>query len=617
MDTHAAAYASLPHLEDDSKPEFRKKYTDEEDETPTSGRGSFIIEVTLIVICILGHVALVTAFVVLIIIRHRRDGKPLNFDDNKLGQVTGYLYQRLANKPSAIIKVYLVPLLYLTQKLALRRNVRARQTLTAMDDQASAWLGLGATVPVLWRYHDMFSRGSRATRSGDLKTLGFIMCIIFYLAASLLLGIVATDLFIFANAHGTNGYQNLTAPALMTNMSENAGWVEEAFPIISVLPLLNSLNNVVMTTTGLVGPAVYDVPNYSTTLDLLSVNALGFQADCKTLPNAKQNSTFDDEDPHYYIHIDDSLDDFEVALTSRSLGVVSTNWTRGGSPATVFVASTMPILDDSNTTAPSTAVSPTIVPWGCKVDNGCTNVTSIQLLACDLNYTQQTLQLDTSVFPAGVYGNVLEPDTSSWREWSPQAAGSLNSTLPVAWQFGALSHRSQYTEYWKVGDVQMHYHPTLLEETLMEILGFYDGDVSQVHLSRLDSLLAQAFALVYWRTAVSLLQKEADQKNLPPDSALARSHVKDLVQIDPIVPWESLVLSIIMLCTAAIVIQQPRARTKTGRHHKLNGLGVLEMTWLLGRDERDVAGEIAEVREPSLQNLRQRGKHLTNPYCGI
>lgn len=151
----------------------------------------------------------------------------------------------------------------------------------------------------------------------------------------------------------------------------------------------------------------------------------------------------------------------------------------------------------------------------------------------------------------------------------------------------------------------------------MEILGYYDDDVSAVHLWRLDSLLSQAFALVYWRTAVSLLLKEAEQKDLVQQSALSRSHVKDLVQIDPVAPWWGLLLSIVMLCTAIVVIQQPKARTKTGTHHELDGLGVLEMTWLLGRDERDVAGEVAEVREPSLQNLRKRGKHLLNPYCGI
>ena len=71
-----------------------------------------------------------------------------------------------------------------------------------MDDQAHAWLGLGATVPVLWRYKDMFYKDARATRHNDLKTLGFLLCIVFYSGASLLLGVAAADLFVFANSSG-------------------------------------------------------------------------------------------------------------------------------------------------------------------------------------------------------------------------------------------------------------------------------------------------------------------------------------------------------------------------------------------------------------------------------
>lgn len=241
MDTRSAAYASLPRFDSEPKRDFSSKKTDADQDLPSSGRGSFIVEIILLVLCVLGHVALVAAFVVLIVVRKRRDGRPIHFDGDDMGEVTGYLYQKLANKPGAVVKVripaiypvfcsrrlrqvYLVPFLYLTQKLALRRNIRVKHSLTAMDDQANAWLGLGATVPVLWRYKDMFSSEGRKTRRSDLAALGFIFCIVFYLGASLLLGIAASDLFIFANTYGTRGYQNLTSPALMANMSQNAGW---------------------------------------------------------------------------------------------------------------------------------------------------------------------------------------------------------------------------------------------------------------------------------------------------------------------------------------------------------------------------------------------------------
>lgn len=71
-----------------------------------------------------------------------------------------------------------------------------------------------------------------------------------------------------------------------------------------------------MATTGLVGSAVYDVPNYSTTLKLVNVTALVFQADCQAVPQAEQTGTVDPDDPKYAIHVDDALENFFVALST-------------------------------------------------------------------------------------------------------------------------------------------------------------------------------------------------------------------------------------------------------------------------------------------------------------
>ena len=68
-------------------------------------------------------------------------------------------------------------LLYYTQKLALRRNLHKKQKLTAIHDQATAWLGLGSAIPVLW---DQFS---------TLVSPFYVICIFLYLAALFVLGI--------------------------------------------------------------------------------------------------------------------------------------------------------------------------------------------------------------------------------------------------------------------------------------------------------------------------------------------------------------------------------------------------------------------------------------------
>ncbi len=75
------------------------------------------------------------------------------------------------------LQAYLVLLLWYTQKLALRRNLHKKQSLTAIHDQATAWLGLGSAIPVIW---DQFS-----TCVSPL----YVACIFLYLAGLFLLGL--------------------------------------------------------------------------------------------------------------------------------------------------------------------------------------------------------------------------------------------------------------------------------------------------------------------------------------------------------------------------------------------------------------------------------------------
>ena len=111
-------------------------------------------------------------------------------------------------------QLYLVPLLYLTQLLALRRDLHVEQTLTAMHDKSQAWLSLGATGVTLWKYRDIFGtrKSNRNIWWQDLASLAGIICVFLYLAGSLVLTIMAPDLItagpIFGN---TNDFQQLTS----------------------------------------------------------------------------------------------------------------------------------------------------------------------------------------------------------------------------------------------------------------------------------------------------------------------------------------------------------------------------------------------------------------------
>lgn len=48
-------------------------------------------------------------------------------------------------------QMYTAVLVLITQQLALRRDFHLRQTLSALHDKQSAWLGIGSSALVLWR----------------------------------------------------------------------------------------------------------------------------------------------------------------------------------------------------------------------------------------------------------------------------------------------------------------------------------------------------------------------------------------------------------------------------------------------------------------------------------
>ena len=109
--------------------------------------------------------------------------------------------------------MYEVPLLYVTQKLALKRYLHQEQTLTSIHDKYEAWLSLGATGATVWKYKNLLKWKERPeVRKKDLVTFGGIVCVLLYLSGGLLLGIIAPDLITLGDVVGnTTDFQKLTS----------------------------------------------------------------------------------------------------------------------------------------------------------------------------------------------------------------------------------------------------------------------------------------------------------------------------------------------------------------------------------------------------------------------
>ena len=80
------------------------------------------------------------------------------------------------------LQVYGALLIWITQKLALRRLLTSRQTLTAMHDEYNSWIGIGSALSTLY--------GQCRIRSA----LPWVLCVTVYLINITVLHIVTPSM---------------------------------------------------------------------------------------------------------------------------------------------------------------------------------------------------------------------------------------------------------------------------------------------------------------------------------------------------------------------------------------------------------------------------------------
>ena len=102
------------------------------------------------------------------------------------------LYDSTSGKLKADFhQTYLALLVLFTQRLALRRDLHSRQTLTAVHDKNNAWLGLASSLVTVFQ-----QISSRAAPVG-------VACIMLYLSAIFALHITIPALFNFVPINGS------------------------------------------------------------------------------------------------------------------------------------------------------------------------------------------------------------------------------------------------------------------------------------------------------------------------------------------------------------------------------------------------------------------------------
>ncbi|KAH8798736.1 hypothetical protein DL96DRAFT_1824483 [Flagelloscypha sp. PMI_526] len=197
---------------------------------------------------------------------------------------------------------YLALLLYLTQKLALRRSLSQLSTLTSSHDRYAAWLGLGNA------FQSLLSQWT--VNSG----VGSILLIVVYLAGCAVVKITTPALLDLVPM-----YQAVATTATTTSESSLIGldslgyphdWAERAAALtemtdsiaphllVSVQGMLNASQGMLgasprmVNTSGLVGNVVYELPKLSDVVITASVNAYVTNVTCGYVAFEDQSRIF-------------------------------------------------------------------------------------------------------------------------------------------------------------------------------------------------------------------------------------------------------------------------------------------------------------------------------------
>lgn len=129
--------------------------------TPSSARSG---RKAPVVLCLALHIVLILVYVTLIVVasHHYEHGLNLPFTTSgelwlsltvsAISQTFGTasrIPDNLAHALTHVFQIYLAVLVLATQHITLANNFYTRQTLTAIHDKLSAWLGLGSSLSVL------------------------------------------------------------------------------------------------------------------------------------------------------------------------------------------------------------------------------------------------------------------------------------------------------------------------------------------------------------------------------------------------------------------------------------------------------------------------------------
>ncbi|KAI0750551.1 hypothetical protein BC629DRAFT_1598872 [Irpex lacteus] len=567
-------------------------------------------------LCRVLHIILILLYVALVTKASQHYEHGLNFPFTPSGQTTISVTVSIISQGFGTL--YLAGLVLVTQRLALIHDLHTRQTLTAIHDKTSAWLGLGSSLLAI---------------VDQIKLPSAVFSVAFI--GSYLLGIAALHITIPASV-SVNTY-NATIMTQQTTQLARPLFYSENPVSFDILNLYNQFPQI-----GLQDNMIYDVlPVVPAAINDAVVNATYFNVDCGALPRGAQSGQAD-LSAYSDITWTFSANFTKPALTVTSgVGLMapsSSSLDTIGIPSvgnnsfdgfentwSIVVAATIPVVDASQTSTEIFEINPGMA-WYIDFPD----VDAVQMFMCNISTTNTTISV--SAVSRQPIATTTSPEPVFWEEWSFQdypttiqdplinsltgmcgnAPGATHEVVPdiIGATYNTSSLEFIGNTTYSIYPVSKHYY-SMIDQFLMQDLNISAATPdkpSNISLSDFQRSLGKAMAAIVW------YDRNGDHSSVfsYSNSTLIRSDEPRIGQatVEVLTLRIRLNFNIIPLSVGlgvscllfALTFPLSGGLNRREITNDLNAAGILQLTWLLGNESH-----FAGIRRPERQELRQAG----------
>ncbi|KAJ7600176.1 hypothetical protein C8J56DRAFT_1072926 [Mycena floridula] len=574
------------------------------------------------------HVLLIVIHILLLVVNQYGTAGSVKV---KLGRATTITSISLSIGSQTFTIVYLTILLYITQRLALRRILYSTKTITGIHDRQSAWIGLGSAINSCW---------NQLSISASVWGVGIITV---YLALMAGLKITTPSLLALASVPENNTVMvdsQLNDPFLLA--SSDLYLADFSDKLITSTPLIVRVIEQLKSRDsgfglGLQDNMLYDILKNNSGVGTTKVNSHTMNVSCVALSYQYPINVTAASPGKYFLNLAD-WHGYELGISIPSIAPNALSIGLGFD--SLWLWTSFNVVESTGKPGQPTHLNPPMNPFNTATffnasDRSTTllnsasihalnmsavynfNVSSTSGLSCSLTISNSTISLSAET---GLPLQTPERKTSStWRD-----VDSQYQSLTDLWQLLVLSGSStnfsssdvcdpDVVDFNEVGmlNIPACQYLSQAESFILDAISISPSTnqswledypissdnapsvkVATVPLHELEKAIEDYTAKLFWS---ALYLSDLRITSLVP---VSMTEIVSELQINLLPVIAGLVLSILLLIIAPALVGW-----KSNKRYKgsVDNLGILEILWL------DGSREIGDIEDPSSGNLRRAG----------